>query len=102
MDALRQVLLEAVGWQGESEGLFLARERHLDAIRRAEAERRLPDRPMASAAELFAEHLRQAQACLSEITGEFSADDLLGGDFQPVLHRQVTGGLPQETVVFSA
>ncbi|MCG9084123.1 tRNA uridine-5-carboxymethylaminomethyl(34) synthesis GTPase MnmE [Laribacter hongkongensis] len=78
VDALRQVLLEAVGWQGESEGLFLARERHLDAIRRAEAELEAAGQAYGLAAELFAEHLRQAQSCLSEITGGFSADDLLG------------------------
>lgn len=74
---LRQRLLDAVGWQGESEGLYLARERHLDALRRAAAaldaaEANYP------AIELMAEELRLAQQALGEITGEFSADDLLG------------------------
>ncbi|WP_083300869.1 tRNA uridine-5-carboxymethylaminomethyl(34) synthesis GTPase MnmE [Jeongeupia sp. USM3] len=75
--ALRQALLARVGWQGESEAVFIARERHLDAIRRAQ-----DHLDSAEAAylqiELFAEELRLAQNALSEITGEFSSDDLLG------------------------
>lgn len=78
LDLLRQQILQMVGWQGESEGLFLARERHLDAIRRARTELDQAQQAYAVAAELFAEHLRRAQHALSEITGEFTADDLLG------------------------
>lgn len=75
---LKQALLNAVGWQGESEGLFLARSRHIHALQTAQAE-------LAQAAlcdyqhiELLAEHLRLAQLACNEITGEFTADDLLG------------------------
>lgn len=77
IDALRRRLLDAVGWQGESEGLFLARERHLDAIRRAASalQQAADNYP---AIELIAEELRLAQGALSEITGEFTPDDLLG------------------------
>lgn len=77
VDALRQRLLDAVGWQGEAEGLFIARERHLDAIRRAGAalEQAAANYP---AIELIAEELRLAQDALGEITGEFTPDDLLG------------------------
>ena len=78
LEGLRQQILQQVGWQGESEGLFLARERHLDAIRRARTELDQAQQAYAVAAELFAEHLRRAQHALSEITGEFTADDLLG------------------------
>ncbi len=78
LEGLRQQILQQVGWQGESEGLFLARERHLDAIRRARTELDQARQAYAVAAELFAEHLRRAQHALSEITGEFTADDLLG------------------------
>lgn len=78
LEGLRQQILQQVGWQGESEGLFLARERHLYAIRRARTELDQARQAYAVAAELFAEHLRRAQHALSEITGEFTADDLLG------------------------
>ncbi|MDO4907917.1 tRNA uridine-5-carboxymethylaminomethyl(34) synthesis GTPase MnmE [Neisseria sp.] len=78
LDLLKHALLREIGWQGESEGLFLARRRHLAALNEAEAE-------LANAVlcgnhqiELLAEHLRLAQAACSKITGEFSADDLLG------------------------
>ena len=78
LEGLRQQILQQVGWQGESDGLFLARERHLDAIHRARTELDQARQAYAVAAELFAEHLRRAQHALSEITGEFTADDLLG------------------------
>ncbi|WP_432723159.1 tRNA uridine-5-carboxymethylaminomethyl(34) synthesis GTPase MnmE [Jeongeupia wiesaeckerbachi] len=75
--ALRQQLLARVGWQGEGDAVFIARERHLDAIRRAQ-----DHLDHAKAAylqiELFAEELRLAQNALSEITGAFTSDDLLG------------------------
>lgn len=80
MDLLREALLEAVGWQGHPEGLFMARERHLQALHKARA-------CLESAAlqvrhlELFAEELRQAQEALEAITGEFTPDDLLGEIF---------------------
>lgn len=81
LPALRQTLLDIAGWQAAPEGVFIARERHLQALRRVdahlmEAAAHLAQR--AQALDLLAEELRLAQNALSEITGEFSADDLLG------------------------
>ena len=78
LDLLKQALLDAVGWQGESEGLFLARSRHIHALETAQRE--LDNAALCSnhQLELLAEHLRLAQNACSEITGEFTADDLLG------------------------
>ncbi|PIT53498.1 tRNA uridine-5-carboxymethylaminomethyl(34) synthesis GTPase MnmE [Snodgrassella alvi] len=78
LDLLRQVLLQQVGWQGESEGLFLARTRHIQALEQAQQELVNASLCQDNQIELFAEHLRLAQNALNEITGEFSADDLLG------------------------
>ena len=80
MDLLRDKLLESAGWQAAGEGTFMARARHLDALARSAAHLAAA-RETASQLELFAEELRLAQAALSEITGEFSADDLLGEIF---------------------
>ena len=83
LDRLRARLLELAGWSGDaSAGAFSARARHLDALNRAqsqvnEARQHLHDQEL----ELLAECLRQAQNALSEITGEFSSDDLLGEIF---------------------
>lgn len=80
LDALRRAILDAAGWHPGEESLFLARERHLRAL--ANARRHLEAANGEQARwELFAEELRLAQAALSEITGEFSADDLLGEIF---------------------
>ena len=78
LDLLKQALLDAVGWQGESEGLFLARSRHIHALENAQRE--LDNAALCGnhQLELLAEHLRLAQNACSEITGEFTADDLLG------------------------
>ena len=80
IDLLRSAMLEAVGWSGSGEGLFMARERHLQALRTAQAhvEQAAAD---SSQLELFAEELKLAQRALASITGEFSADDLLGEIF---------------------
>lgn len=78
LDLLRQALLQQVGWQGESEGLFLARTRHIQALQQAQQELGYASQCQHDQIELFAEHLRLAQNALNEITGEFSADDLLG------------------------
>jgi tRNA modification GTPase len=79
---LRQRLLELAGWQSASgEGLFIARERHLQALARADTHLLAADahlRGVAPQLDLLAEELRLAQNALGEITGEFSADDLLG------------------------
>ncbi len=80
VELLREKLLEAAGWQTVGEGAFMARARHLDALGRA-AGHLAAARAAAAQLELFAEELRLAQAALSEITGEFTADDLLGEIF---------------------
>lgn len=77
---LRDKLLEAAGWQAAGEGAFMARARHLEALARG-ATHLDAARQATSQLELFAEELRLAQAALSEITGEFTADDLLGEIF---------------------
>ena len=80
VELLREKLLEAAGWQAVGEGAFMARARHLDA-RGCAAGHLAAARAAAAQLELFAEELRLAQAALSEITGEFTADDLLGEIF---------------------
>ncbi len=80
VELLREKLLEAAGWQAVGEGAFMARARHLDALGRA-ASHLAAARTAATQLELFAEELRLAQVALSEITGEFTADDLLGEIF---------------------
>jgi tRNA modification GTPase len=81
LDALRQKLLEAVGWQAASEGVFIARERHVQALRRVDAHLLSATAHLSTASptlDLLAEELRLAQTALNEITGEFTSDDLLG------------------------
>ncbi|WP_303842704.1 tRNA uridine-5-carboxymethylaminomethyl(34) synthesis GTPase MnmE [Aeromonas sobria] len=83
LPALRKHLKACMGFQGNTEGGFMARRRHLDALERA-AERLLIAKDQLEiyvAGELVAEELRLAQESLSEITGEFSSDDLLGRIF---------------------
>lgn len=76
---LRDKLLGLVGWHQEA-GVFMARERHLIALKKAQ--KHLEDATYeGDRAELFAEELRLAQEALNEITGEFTADDLLGEIF---------------------
>ena len=77
IDLLRQELLRVAGWHAHGEDVILARERHLLALRAALEHIRVSHEQLA-ALELFAEELRLAGDCLAEITGEFSADDLLG------------------------
>ena len=80
IDLLRRELLRQVGWLGNEEGLFLARGRHLEALR--EAQLYLDEANVDyQQSELMAESLRQAQQALGRITGEFAADDLLGEIF---------------------
>ncbi|MDO5058870.1 MAG: tRNA uridine-5-carboxymethylaminomethyl(34) synthesis GTPase MnmE [Neisseria sp.] len=78
LDLLKKALLDEIGWQGESEGLFLARSRHIRALQTAETELENAALAGSNQIELLAEHLRLAQLACSEITGEFTADDLLG------------------------
>lgn len=84
LQQLRQQLLQVVGWQAAPEGVFMARERHVRALRqvgaqlaRAAAQLQAP----APALDLLAEDLRQAQNALSNITGQFTSEDLLGEIF---------------------
>nr|WP_029132188.1 tRNA uridine-5-carboxymethylaminomethyl(34) synthesis GTPase MnmE [Sedimenticola selenatireducens] len=83
IDLLREHLKQCMGFNSGQEGEFIARRRHLDAIQRA-SEHLLTGRSALQdqgSGELLAEDLRQAQQALSEITGEFTADDLLGQIF---------------------
>jgi tRNA modification GTPase len=83
IDVLRAHLKVCMGYQTLDAGTVSARQRHLDSLSRArrhvdEAARQLEER---RAGELVAEELRVAQQALSEITGEFTSDDLLGRIF---------------------
>lgn len=79
---LKQYLKDKVGVHDYSEGNFIARRRHLDALQRAQhALNHAEIRTRAYQNELLAEELRLAQQALGEITGEFTADDLLGKIF---------------------
>jgi tRNA modification GTPase len=80
VELLRGAMLEAVGWGGSGEGLFMARERHLQALEMAQAHLGQAAANV-SQLELFAEELRLAQNALAGITGAFTADDLLGEIF---------------------
>ncbi len=83
VDQLRQHLKEVMGFSSTTEGGFMARRRHIDALERAREllETGSEQLQMHGAGELLAEDLRQAQQVLSEITGEFTSDDLLGRIF---------------------
>ncbi len=80
MDELKQLILTNVGFEAQAEGQFSARRRHLDAIAKAAefVSKGIGQLETMGAGELLAEDLREAQRYLSEITGEFSSDDLLG------------------------
>jgi tRNA modification GTPase len=85
LDALRTKILQLAGWQtGAQDGVFTARARHLEALavvlEHLQAATRLLDNPR-PALDLLAEECRLAQQSLSSLTGEFSADDLLGDIF---------------------
>jgi tRNA modification GTPase len=74
---LHDELLRVAGWRGHGEDALLARARHLEAL--AEAEGKLDEAAaQLNRLELAAEELRLGQEALSRITGEFTADDLLG------------------------
>jgi tRNA modification GTPase len=82
LDELRNAVAAKVGYDYKEEGTFIARERHLNALNRAmqhidSAQQHLDH----IALELFAEELRLSHQALGEITGEFTADDLLGEIF---------------------
>ena len=84
LQALRARLLALAGWQTGAEGLYIARARHVQSLGRVAEHLRMAQdwiAPTALALDLLAEELRLAQNALGEITGEFSADDLLGEIF---------------------
>lgn len=84
LDTLRLRLLETVGWKSAPEGIFMARERHLRALANVAAELVRASAQLSAAVpalDLLAEDLRQAQQHLSDITGKFTPDDLLGEIF---------------------
>ena len=81
---LRQRLLQVVGWQSAPEGVYMARERHVQALQRVDQQLARASAQLGAtqpALDLLAEDLRQAQLHLSEITGQFTSDDLLGEIF---------------------
>lgn len=83
IDLLREHLKQSMGFRGAGEGGFTARRRHLQALEKAQAALSAGQVQLQEhgAGELLAEDLRQCQQALSEITGEFTPDDLLGEIF---------------------
>lgn len=83
LDLLRNHLKQSMGFTNNTEGGFLARRRHLQALEQAAEHLAQGKEQLVSAyaGELLAEELRLAQRALSEITGEFTSDDLLGRIF---------------------
>jgi hypothetical protein len=80
IDATRAAILNAAGWHASGESVFLARERHLRALEKARSHLDAARKELARW-EFFAEELRLAHGALGLITGEFTADDLLGEIF---------------------
>lgn len=81
LDTLRRKLLEVAGWQAAPEGVYIARERHVQALQRVQTHLDAAQQHLAAQAQLLdllAEELRLSQNALNEITGEFTPDDLLG------------------------
>jgi tRNA modification GTPase len=80
IDLLKSHLLKLAGYENNSEGVFMARARHLEALAKVDTHLLIASAQIKSA-ELVAEELRIAQEALSSITGEFTPDDLLGEIF---------------------
>lgn len=80
LESLQRELLRVAGWQAGTEDVFLARQRHLLALQGAREHLQDAEKKFRQF-ELLAEELRLAQEALSSITGEFTADDLLGEIF---------------------
>jgi tRNA modification GTPase len=81
LETLRRTLLQVAGWQPAAEGVYIARERHVQALRQVSAHLGFADSQLkakSQALDLLAEELRLAQNALGDITGEFTSDDLLG------------------------
>jgi tRNA modification GTPase len=83
VEALQQHLKSLMGYQSNMEGGFIARRRHLEALDLASSHLLIGKEQLEVflAGELLAEELRMAQMALSEITGKFTSDDLLGKIF---------------------
>ena len=83
MSLLKQHLKQSVGFDGTTDNVFISRRRHIEALTKGEqfVQNALEQLQSNLAGELVAEDLRQAQNNLSEITGEFTSDDLLGKIF---------------------
>lgn len=82
VETLRQKIVSLVRQEPVAEGVYMARRRHIEALEATRTEIRMAEEAlMTRGAELVAEHLRIAQTHLSDITGEFSTDDLLGRIF---------------------
>ena len=80
LELLKSHLLKLAGYENNSEGVFMARARHLEALLKVETHLSIAGQQIKSA-ELLAEELRIAQTALGSITGEFTPDDLLGEIF---------------------
>jgi len=81
LDVLRRKLLEVAGWQSAPEGVYIARERHVQALHQVDAHLSEAVSHLAArtqSLDLLAEELRLAQNELNQVTGEFTSDDLLG------------------------
>jgi len=84
LETLRARLLQQVGWHATPEGLFIARERHVQALKRTREHLELAQAVATQeppALDLLAEELRLSHDALGEITGTFTADELLGEIF---------------------
>jgi tRNA modification GTPase len=84
LEGLRQALLQRAGWQPATEGVFIARARHVQALRSTQAHLQQAAAHAAlrdGALDLLAEELRLAHQALGQITGQFSSNDLLGEIF---------------------
>jgi tRNA modification GTPase len=84
LQTLRETLLVLAGWHASPEGVFIARTRHLKALRQAQhhlAQARGWAAQADTALDLLAEELRLAHDALGAITGAYTPDDLLGDIF---------------------
>ena len=82
MGLLTDYLKKSVGFNGETDDVFIARKRHIEALSQGQKSVESALQQLQNqAGELVAEDLRQAQNSLAEITGVFSSDDLLGRIF---------------------
>jgi tRNA modification GTPase len=83
MELLKQHLKQSVGFNESTDNVFIARRRHIEALRKGHefVQSALNQLQTSKAGELVAEDLRQAQNSLAEITGQFTSDDLLGKIF---------------------